>query len=74
MTQDAYFFANTRSYPEVSGFQIVLQFRGFMFRFGTSYVALFNGLMISAIGNSCLLFIHLILKTREVSAIKVLHV
>ena len=49
MAQDAYCFANTRSYPRVSGIQIVLEFRGFMFRFGTSYVALFNKLMVSDI-------------------------
>ena len=47
MAQDAYFFANALSYPRVSGIQIVFEFRGLMFLFGTSYVALFNGLMIS---------------------------
>ena len=49
MAQDVYFFANTRSYPRVSGIQIVLEFRGFMFLFGTSYVALFNGRIVSDI-------------------------
>ena len=46
MAQDAYSFANIRSYPRVSGIQIVLEFRRFTFLFGTSYVVLFNGLMI----------------------------
>ena len=45
MAQEAYFFANTRSYPRVSGIQIVPKFRGFMFMFGTSYVALINNLI-----------------------------
>ena len=45
MSQVAYVFASARS----SGIQIVLEFRGFMFLSGTSYVALFNGLMISDI-------------------------
>ena len=49
MAQDAYFFANTRFYPRVSGIQIDLEFRGFMFLFGTSYVALFNGRIVSDI-------------------------
>ena len=31
MAQDAYFFANTRSYPRVSRIQIVLELRILMF-------------------------------------------
>ena len=34
----------TRYYPRISRIQMVFEFRGFMFLFGTSYVALFTDL------------------------------
>ena len=40
--------AELRSYPRISGIQIILEFRGFVFRLWTSCAALSNGLFIWA--------------------------